>query len=130
MPKGAVIAFADAPTGSAKRDCNSIEGWEDFTAGEGRFFLGAGVKYNAGHTGGESEQILTSEQIPRHKHGVHAQKIGSIFEKNGRELRIMNPDAPNPRERANQETTITGKGEPINTMPPYIALTFCKKVED
>lgn len=130
VPKGAVVAFADAPTGNAKRDCNSIgPEWDYFSAGEGRFLLGAGENYNTGDSGGEAEQILSLEQMPEHKHGVYAQRIGSIYDKNGRELRLMSPNASNPNEPANQETTVVGKGESINNMPPYIALTFCKKIE-
>lgn len=111
-------------------------GWEKFQDAEGRFILGWSEDNSLPSQetralrpfrdlGGEPTVILTQEQMPTHSHGTITvlrtaraedesyQVVGS-----GKEKLMLNGQGTEPR----------GSYMPHNNMPPYIALTFCKKV--
>jgi len=124
IPSGAVVAFADTPTGALRHDCQSLPGdWDFFPIADGRFILGAGQlgeeRYSAGETGGEPTVVLSVEEMPRHTHRLGYGPWGLA----------------NGKGQGNLETTggsinldPTGGNKPHNNMPPYVTLTFCKKV--
>ena len=125
IPKGAVIAFADAPTGSVKVKCKNINsGWKSFDSLDGRFVLGAGtvdeIEYKTGIEGGEREVILTIGQMPNHNHEYtdNSYVLGSPIERD----KGGGGHGNEPRTTGSR-----GNSKPHNNMPPYIVLTYCKK---
>ena len=132
LPSGAIVAFADAPDGAMKRSCNDLPGdWENFTFADGRFILGAGIlgdrTYMSGSKSGSPEVALTKEHIPAHDHEVDANlllwkngsgpKLGPSVSSanivdNDLKVKVKNNELP---------------GDAHDNMPPYIALTWCKK---
>lgn len=115
IPSGAVVAF-DRPS------CPT--GWVPFLEGEGRMIVGAtsergDPEFIWQRTGGEKSVVLSSDNLPPHSHSIsgHAGvgfKAGSRIYARDDDNRAMN-------------TGVTGQSRPINNMPPYIALYFCKK---
>lgn len=129
IPAGAIIAFADAPDGDVKRDCKSVgNGWEAFSAADGRFIVGAGQLdenvYIAGRDGGEDEVILSDSQIPKHNHGLRGVMNGQPFQWGAGQYSI--PAVGTNAGTASFDWNVGG-GQAHNNMPPYIALTYCKK---
>jgi len=76
----------------------------------GRFVLSGGT---IGELGGESEHVLTIDEMPPHEHGEHThlpvQATG--------EIPTAIPDVPIP-----DVTTLRGGGLPHNNMPPYVVV--------
>lgn len=128
LPSGAVIAFADPPTGAAWVDCSSLgDGWEEFRAADGRFILGASdarPEWYTGRDGGESEVVLTIDQMPIHSHLYRPLRRDDRAPENEPHFAAGNFGVDESEGRTSDE----GGGAEINNMPPYIALTYCKKV--
>lgn len=129
IPSGAVVAFADAPTGSTKRNCAGLPGgWVDFAAADGRFILGAGRlnenTYRAGQDGGEATVTLTIAQMPKHQHETNVGVKPDNYGKGKHAPTLTGSLAGN----VGDLSAPVGGDQPHNNMPPYIALTFCKKV--
>ena len=82
--------------------------------------------------GGEETQTLLIDQMPNHKHKVHA--IKGDYEPGARLMHrwIEKPqkgheDNPVVRTDDFRYTEPTGESKSHNNMPPYIALYFCKQ---
>lgn len=123
IPSEAVIPVAD------RGECPT--GWSRFTEADDRVLLGAGGKYEYGSFGGEETVTLTVEQMPSHTH-----ELGEPTGEPLRFSRIFSASAGQPRQILNANGTdfpsayvaqSSGKNQPHNNMPPYIALYFCKK---
>jgi hypothetical protein len=131
IPSDAVLAFANAPDGEDQRDCSAIGGgWTNFTVADGKFIIGANKKYNAGNSGGEHEVTLSVNNIPDHSHEIYAFRASDIHEhqKSNNDLRLGN-SSNSSNNRDNQRTLNSNKTtKPHNNIPPYIALTYCKKL--
>ncbi len=136
IPENAVIPFFNLKvdsSGSAK----CPQGWEEVIETRGRFILGSSpiIKYSVENNfenpirymrdGGDYKIILNEKHLPEHNHGIYAQRIGQIYMKEGRELRMLDPETI-PGEPSNKLTMDAGSGVWINNMPPYISLTYCK----
>lgn len=121
MPRGAVIAF-DA------RGCPDNGAWEQLDSVAGRVVVGAGAadgltprKY--GDTGGYER--LSVDHIPRHSHTL------SVFHGDdgtggGGAVQVGDADANKIRANA-LNTSSVGAAEPLQSMPPFLVLTYCVK---
>lgn len=106
-------------------------GWERYDDAQGRFILGWSENTNLpaqetralrpyDDTGGNALVTLTIEQIPSHRHLYERQTdTGGGCGLDGCGFHSEYPV---------KETTAAGGSQPHNNMPPYIALTYCKKV--
>lgn len=123
--EGAVVSFD-------REDCPP--GWEKFIPAEERVFFGASKGYPLGSTGGSKEHKLTKDELP--SFDVPAGGYGLVRKSAlddgavtagggdakglGTEPAIMN-DVSEPSGKL-------GNDKPFSTLPPYIALTVCKKL--
>ena len=104
---------------------------------QGRFLLGADTSYPSGSTGGEAEHILTTDEIPAHKH-VQKEYVGGYsgwstqnwpFSSYGyiwSKDHALNTTSANFTSAGiaanNGDTLTTGGGQAHNNMPPYFAV--------
>lgn len=123
VPKGGIIIWS----GSVN---NIPEGWVLCDGNNGtpnltdRFVLGAGHNYAVDSTGGESEHILTIDEMPKHGHNYTSPMIGSGGVGHGDYY--SNDVVMKPSNNAGT-TTINGNSQPHNNMPPYYALCYIMK---
>ena len=122
VPKGGIIiwsgAVSDIPTGWVL--CDGTNGTPDL---RDRFVLGAGHNYSVGATGGESEHILTIDEMPKHSHKYTSPLQGndSTGIANGNHYdkeAFMHPMIDG------ENTGNTGGSQPHNNMPPYYSLCY------
>lgn len=134
IPSGTIAAFltSDCPTD-----------WSKVTEFNGRFLVGAGnyvdltedgrletANFTVGRTGGELNHTLTSDENAKHYHDLTAPRY---FVSNG----WLGDGfvSGNPINDHSGKTTQTfssdesGLGKAHNNLPPYFAVTFCKKDE-
>lgn len=130
ISSGAVVAFTT-------KTCPT--GWDIFEDTEGRFILGwsEDTKLPAQETralkayyaqGGASNISLTEDHLPAHNHGLVATLNGgdalNWSDKTGEELV---PTSFANHSFAHDFSYGSADMEPVSLMPPYIALTYCKK---
>ena len=92
-----------------------------------RFLLAAGGIYTAGSTGGESEHVITEEEMPKHSHKAyfyeswHESDIAGInyTNENGRICGLAEPSS--------SCVEYAGGGQAHNNMPPYLAVYMWKR---
>ncbi len=117
VPKGGIIiwsgAVSDIPTGWVL--CDGTNGTPDL---RDRFVLGAGHNYVVGATGGESEHILTIDEMPKHSHEINRTFSGGGGGSGGGDINISGS--------GNHPFYIleTGGSQPHNNMPPYYSLCY------
>lgn len=107
----------------------SPEGWGRFTQADGKFILGSDSypskeqsgRYPLRYSGGSATHTLTVNEMPKHSH-----ELKHLYYRNaeGDKTQRLNYSKS---ENAGLRTSVEGKGEPHNNMPPCIALYFCKK---
>jgi len=120
VPKGGIIIWS----GSVN---NIPEGWVLCDGNNGtpdlrdRFVLGAGHNYAVDSTGGESEHILTIEEMPSHSHKYTTPLIG--FGGIGGGNHYEGETYMKPSQNS-ENTAETGENSPHNNMPPYYALCY------
>ena len=91
------------------------------------FLLSAGDIYSAGSIGGESEHILTIDEMPSHTHTYkrHAFDRDDTDPETGEDVYGAN----NKTLAAHEGTTLaTGGGQAHNNMPPYLTVYVWKRV--
>lgn len=135
FPPGAVVAF-DLPDGCPKK------GWDAFNDANGRVIVGVGVHERSDslgelkpfellERGGDRRHRISSDELPPH---THPMKIGvardlatgdswGIFIKEPLKGRL--PMFTDKAERMTDEQVTASKE--FSTLPPYVALYFCKK---
>lgn len=113
------LAFFD------RSDCP--EGWEEFEKGAGRFLIGKGGDYTFEKEGGKAEVSLEEKHMPPHEHKLPVYIHGTM-DKNQLKLDALQ-GAPKKGNYFNnpRSTDKRGKGEPHPNMPPFLALTLCRK---
>lgn len=115
VPSGAIMAFD-------VRSCDEVDGWGDFDEVAGRFILGqtsARSEWRFGERGGEAEHQLTIAEMPTHSHLFRRMEhVGGGCGDHGCNGHV---------EWREDNTRSAGEDLPHNNMPPYIALTYCKK---
>lgn len=132
VPKGAIAAFGEDITACPL-------GWNLYAPARGRFIIGAGVgdskdmngvdltDHVVSATGGEERHKLSLEEMPSHR---HQSELGTLA---GDGVYGDGPGIPNSIHgvrRAYALSTYTsteGGGTPFNTMPPFVALSYCIK---
>ncbi|QDP21190.1 hypothetical protein [Bradyrhizobium cosmicum] len=123
IPKNAIAAF-DVSTGCP-------DGWSEYANGRGRTIVGAGqgsgLTARAYQAIGGSEQLrLSIDQLPPHnftaKVPFFLNPAGDRYDAGGRNYPVVQPGGS-----VVAETNTLGKGDPIDTMPPYVVLFYCKK---
>lgn len=134
IPPGAVVAFADLPVArNGYAQCPN--GWDEVTETRGRFILGADPNLNYGigndtgyaRIGGESIAVLKESHLPAHNHGFVSTLDG------GRSLQFASgggalvPSLLQYEDARRNFTYGSPEPTPIHLIPPYIALTYCKK---
>lgn len=155
FPDGAVVAFdgGDYEKTGRKIDAGCPAGWIRFEQADGRFILGSdsypsfetadGPVYKLRREDGVESVTLTPEQMVPHTHNVHDEGHQHNVERDeitggagGRltqEVRGNRVDRPYKTGASRARITespfggLNGRAQPINNMPPYIALYFCKQ---
>jgi hypothetical protein len=135
-PSGAIMAF-DLADG-----CPA--GWQDYDKGRGRFLVGAGSQQEMqqkipgnfvrdargvdltakafGQPGGEEKHLVLKDNIPPIFLTFHSQLSGNGLTVSTIEALTFDP----PTSGLHVETSKV-PAKPIDIMPPYVALYFCKK---
>jgi len=139
LPNGTVVAF-DLPEG-----CPA--GWSIFRPATGRMIVGAGGFYERGMEqdasgqsltqrqyrahGGEEAHTLTIDEMPRHDHALQTNILNDLFRQNNQYpgISVIGRDASrnDPKLGAIKYTEVSGLGKPHNSMPPFLALSVCRK---
>ena len=90
------------------------------------FLLAAGDKYAEGRTGGESENVLTIEQMPRHRHIVRHKSSNPSTEYDAyiATSDLDNDVSSSASDGVRRYTTYEGENAAHNNMPPYLA-AYC-----
>jgi hypothetical protein len=136
IPAGAVMAF-DLPGGCP------ADGWEPYDSAASRMIVGAlpdgrdtsssdqpkltPRRYQA--RGGTESHILTIGQMPEHTHqfrGVPVKTGGWGFPVNNWPVATGGAGEFQPYTPQGEISSAGGK-EPVNNMPPFIALHYCRK---
>jgi hypothetical protein len=151
VPNGAVVAFWSEP--EAKHADVCPDGWNPVSETAGRIIIGAGQqkevwqRYTDGSSvpngermpftprkpqdvGGEETHVLTEKEMPGHIHGFE----GTPQKRSGQgnwalDFAVGGPigDTPVPDYTPSGKITSAGGGLSHNTLPPFLALYFCKK---
>lgn len=114
-----------------------------------RFLLASGSTYSSGATGGSATHILTSTEMPSHKHSVTVNSAGShqhtlgvdhdVAYVSGGKCASVHKDGIDPsywqgatnNTGAHTHTTTvgnTGSGAAHNNMPPYLVVNIWRRV--
>ncbi|WP_416064595.1 phage tail protein [Rhizobium sp. ZK1] len=117
IPTGAVIAFS--------RACPA--GWTSYPGAAGRTIIGAGQGENLSsrsieETGGAELHTLTIEELPQQTieiSGLAGTSSVDRYNAGGRDYPVV--------AKTSGSVTIGGGGKSFSTMPPFIALSFCRK---
>lgn len=122
LPSGAVVAFrlADCP-----------EGWEPYDLARGRAIIGSGkgdalsTRHLEEH-GGEETVILTTDQLPAHKH-KYAEYHYYDQAKKKDAYATPKGDETGDVVKKTRTSEAAGGGEAHNNMPPFVSLLYCRK---
>lgn len=128
-------------------------GWEEYQEGWGRFVIGAvaeeklgiipgdfrvdarGVNLlerELGRPGGSQSHQLTLDEIPSHDHGgaTGSGSTGTFMQypAQGDTAGRIHGDVPFSIADHSHSISAQGGGQPHDNMPPYVALTMCRKL--
>ena len=132
LTAGAVVAF--------DRSNGCPTGWEEFSGAAGRFIVGAGrhsqhnqygnpvPEKKLGETGGQDRVKLEIEHMPKHRHRNPSRGADDRGEEILQSLQATGDgEYGGVHERP---TEVTGGDQPHDNMPPYVALLYCKRVQE
>ena len=108
------------------------DGWIDFHEGAGRTIIGVGhgpglSDRKLKETGGEEAHTLTIAELPKHSHRPAPGNAAFLFSLSGPNGNIVSNPAGQGWFNSVGTTSEVGEGRAYNTMPPFIALRYCKK---
>jgi len=144
LPPNAVVAFAIPDPGDPDRD-PCPDGWSRYARVNGRVIVGVGTHdpnlpaYKAFDVAGERDHVLTEAEMPAHYHAIAAESgdgdTGDQLTADNQAMRAAYPGAHDPwyiMRGKNEPATvgrssIVGANQAYSTMPPFIALFYCKK---
>lgn len=94
---------------------------------EGRTVVAAGGKYAVGSVGGEEEHTLTKDELAEHYHDMFTIEgsTGIIYAKYSA---IAAGSTAEEKEGYGGNSARTGKNQPHNNMPPYIAAYIWRRI--
>jgi|GEM_PF-1911149 len=128
IPEGTVAAFD-------LRQCPN--GWSSFDDGAGRVIIGVGEGKNLTartllEKGGKEKVALSVDEMPKHKHGATPAVKGSGFSPKANTWKGGGSSSGSyTGYQSNIELEIAiddnGKSKPHENMPPFLALTLCRK---
>ena len=104
--------------------------WEQL---KDRFLLGAGDTYSNGATGGEATHVLTTDEMPSHRHDFYITNEGQYTISGGKGVNGLSSWSGIydifPYNIDNKLTSIqnTGGGQAHNNMPPYLVVYIWKR---
>lgn len=120
VPSGAVMAFDRS---------RCPDGWSTYDALAGRTIVGAGrgiglTPRRVGDRGGEEQVTLSLSQMPQHRHANPTAGSNQVIQEvNG--LALEGRGSYGPQHARPTETA--GQSQPHQNMPPFLALTYCRK---
>lgn len=93
------------------------------------FLLAAGDNYNGGDVGGDAEHTLTVDEMPKHTHKFAYGVENATATKTMLVLPGDSFESASSAWNSTQQDFIleSGKGEPHNNMPPYLAVYVWKR---
>lgn len=108
------------------------DGWEEFKEGSGRFLIASGEGYAFLSKGGKKEVALSIAEMPKHTHNATSLASEKGFSKGPSTWRGGGSEGSTyvgtERDiRVSTQIQDTGEGKPHDNMPPYLALTLCRK---
>jgi hypothetical protein len=107
------------------------EGWEEFKEGSGRFLIAKGSGYPFGTKGGKKMVSLSLKQMPSHDHLIPIYKHGKMkppkFPLTYQAVQAGDKRGNYITQLPEHLTKKSGEGEPHENMPPFLALTLCRK---
>ncbi|MEM7055863.1 MAG: hypothetical protein AAF392_03240, partial [Bacteroidota bacterium] len=118
LPENAIIYFDMS-------NCPDID-YDNFTALEERFAIGAGAGFNLNAIGGRTSFALTMGQIPPHEHHIVGEATSATKDITDIALQIVENYGTN-ESYYSRNTSMTGEGAEIPILPPYYALPACIK---
>ena len=96
---------------------------------EDRFLLAAGQTYQAGDVGGEATHLLTTDEMPSHRHvgiyGGNGERKGG-YGSTGTHTGILNENTTTEYETFT--TGYTGGSQAHNNMPPYLVVYMWQRI--
>ena len=116
--------------GFFQTDPNTIYAGTTWEQKKDVFILAAGDTYKAGSTGGETEHVLTVDEMPRHRHssddGINGTAVNSAQDKVCTWLNkgSYSNNQPDLGEDGYVKTSWVGGSKPHNNMPPYYTMPF------
>ena len=153
VPVGAVVAF-DLESGGCPD-----ESWEVFAAANDKFIVGSGVRFKVPNyqenittydIGGKAQKKIEIKHLPSHKHGLvddghthlvqpadHGANQGhpkhghfSVQSSDRRHVKFRMDSSVLTHSESNIRIKNEGDGIPLDILPPYVALTYCKKIRE
>lgn len=130
FPPNSIVAFSMGPE-------KCPEKWREVTELRGRFIIGAGQGTDLdirpyGQAGGLQSVTLTADNLPPHRHQVYRHAGEIIGETSG----IVGAGSTDPHAESRVRESMSGLGvgpdgarlrwDPVKTIPPYFAYTFCR----
>jgi hypothetical protein len=117
-PQG-VVAFFD-------KDCP--DGWDELKEEAGRFLLAAGAGFPRNHSGGKKEVVPGLAEMPSHEHKTEVARKGfkavtDTWKGGG----TPGGTFVGSQDSIEVKVTASGGGKAHENMPPYLALTLCRK---
>ena len=100
--------------------------WEKI---ENRFLLGSGDGHLLGSTGGEEEHTLTTNEMPKHRHGYNTYQEGypSNYTGAGNYRTPVQRIPWSAEVTENTYSSETGSSQAHNNMPPYLVVNIWKR---
>ena len=132
------------------------DGWDQYEKFKDRFILGSSETVPVGSFGGKREHLLQENEMPAHQHFLFgAMDANPTYKEllnepaqyvswfatdrhwDDQSIPAYSPDVydeywmlPTENNATMGMTSNVGGNQPIDIMPPYIAMNACKKVED
>lgn len=125
VPKGTVLAINTTK-------CPEADGWKPYDRGAGSVIVGVGKvphngpEFTLEQVGGNYQTILQERQLPSHRHNtlVAAKESYSEWGVGPSRTSVFGTQAA---VHTTALTSPVGEGQPIEIMPPFVALRFCEK---
>lgn len=116
---------------------SEIFGFGTWVAIQNMFLVGASSTYTAGSTGGERTHALTVDELPSHSHGLSQLKkqtgtgtrygLNPYNERYYQDIALEIPPVSG-FTGLTYTTDSAGDGDPVNNLPPYIAVYIWQRV--